>query len=327
MRLLRMHRVPLFVGLTAVMAMGCARKPASPPSSGDAVVAINKHPPRVGRVAIEEATIDLRLSAAVEANGGVAKVSSRTIQHERKREEILSVFERIVTKKRVTYEQLEKSEFRDGAPIKVTPNPLLGHVYVIELKNFVPIFSRSPRGEVSDDERAELVRRSSTFGKADPFLEGIPDGPLQMNQPAPGMSQGFLETFEGGNDGPDIGKVSIRFAGAREHEQGRCGVFAFGMDTQLAGEPSLFLAARRVSAAHCRRRSRTPRDERAGAHRRAADARGGRNANRWRRRNAGNLAHALREPLARTSAKAQRDEQLDERASAGTRLSRAAGSR
>ena len=62
-----------------------------------------------------------------------------------------------------------------------------------------------------------------------------------MNQPAPGMSQGFLETFEGGNDGPDIGKVSIRFAGAREDEQGRCGVFAFGMNTQLAGEPSLFL--------------------------------------------------------------------------------------
>ena len=63
-----------------------------------------------------------------------------------------------------------------------------------------------------------------------------------MNQPAPGMSEGFLETFEGGNDGPDIGKVSIRFAGAREHEQGRCGVFAFGMDTQLAGEPSLLLS-------------------------------------------------------------------------------------
>ena len=241
MRLLRMHRVPLFMGLTAVIAMGCARKPASPPSSGDAIVAINKHAPRVGRVAIEEATIDLRLSAAVEASGGVAKVSSRTVQRERKREEILSVFERIVTKKRVTYEQLDKSEFRDGAPIKVTPNPLAGHAYVIELKNFVPIFSRSPRGEVSDEERAELVRRSSTFGKADPFLEGIPDGPLQMNQPAPGMSEGFLETFEGGKDGPDIGKVSIRFAGAREHEQGRCGVFAFGMDTQLAGEPSLLL--------------------------------------------------------------------------------------
>ena len=179
MRLLRMHRVLLFVGLTVVMATGCARKPASPPSSGDAVVAINKHPPRVGRVAIEEATIDLRLSAAVEANGGVAKVSSRTIQRERKREEILSVFERIVTKKRVTYEQLEKSEFRDGAPIKVTPDPLAGHVYVIELKNFVPIFSRSPRGEVSDDERAELVRRSSTLGRPTRSSKASPTAPCR----------------------------------------------------------------------------------------------------------------------------------------------------
>jgi hypothetical protein len=59
------------------------------------------------------------------------------------------------------------------------------------------------------------------------------------------MAAGFVEMFEGadeaGREGPDVGKVDVRFAGVREEPQGRCGVFAFTIAVQMAGEPRLSL--------------------------------------------------------------------------------------
>jgi hypothetical protein len=69
-------------------------------------------------------------------------------------------------------------------------------------------------------------------------LEGIPDGVVLTNQPASGMKGGFLEMFEA-EEGPDIGNVDVHFVGARPNTQGRCGVFAFQLAVQLAGEPRL----------------------------------------------------------------------------------------
>ena len=96
-----------------------------------------------------------------------------------------------------------------------------------------------------DDERRELGRRFASFGRPDPFLEGLPNGPMRPGLSASGMAPGFLEMFEAGGeanrDGPDVANVDVRFAGVREEPQGRCGVFAFAMKVQLAGEPRLFL--------------------------------------------------------------------------------------
>jgi hypothetical protein len=146
-----------------------------------------------------------------------------------------------VTKKRVTFEQLERSETRNGLPIVEPANPLVGHSYLAELKESATVFTTGAGAPVSNVEARELARRMSTFGKPDPFLDGIPDGPVSPGTPAAGLAGGFLEMFEAtdetNRDGPDIGNVDVRFAGVREDPQGRCGVFAFTMGIQMSGEP------------------------------------------------------------------------------------------
>jgi hypothetical protein len=207
-------------------------------------------PPKVGRISIENDSIELRLMGQATAAGhGSSEFRSQAIERERKRDEVLAVFDRIITKKKITYENLEREERRNGSPIAHGPSPLVGHSYVAELKESVPVFTSSSGGAVSDEERRELTRRLANLGKPDPFLEGIPEGPLYPGRPVPGIGGGILELFEPGDQaaGPtagaqkesDVGKVNVHFAGARDGPQGRCGVFAFQLKIQFAGEPRL----------------------------------------------------------------------------------------
>jgi hypothetical protein len=223
-----------------LVALACAPRAPSSLAPTEQTVLFVKTPPRVGRVAVEENTTEFRLRGeAVAENGGSVRIATETIERERKREEVIAVFERIVTKKKVTYEQLERREIRDGSPVALPPNPLAGHAYIAEVKNSVLVVTDAKGNAVSDAESKELAHRLSGLGKPDPFLEGIPDGVLRPDQSAPGMTNGFLEMFEGGDEGPDIGKVDIRFSGAKNQPQGRCGVFTFAIEVQMAGEPRL----------------------------------------------------------------------------------------
>ncbi len=230
---------------------GCAiaacepRDPKAPPPLPEAVTFV-KAPPRIGRVSVEESTTEFHLSTAVNADGGaVSRVRTESLERERWREEVLGVFDRIVVKKRVTYELLDRSEERNGQRSTSPPSSLVGRSYLVELKESVPVFAYAAGGEVSDQERRELSRRFATFGKPDPFLEGLPSGPVHPGLPTSGMAAGFLEMFDVTGDmnseGPDVAKVDVRFAGVREESQGRCGVFAFAMNVQVSGEPRLFL--------------------------------------------------------------------------------------
>jgi hypothetical protein len=204
-----------------------------------------KAAPRVGRVAIEESTVEFRLDSEATADGGAPNfIRTASLDRERRREEILAAFDRIVTKKRVTFEDLERKETRNGLPVAQPKSLLAGRSYVAELTQSVPVFTRADGATVSDAESRELKRRLSTFGKPDPFLEGIPEGPISPGSAASGMAGGFLEMFEANvpnGDGPDIGNVDVRFAGVRQDTQGRCGVFAFTLRIQMAGEPQVHL--------------------------------------------------------------------------------------
>jgi hypothetical protein len=234
---------PLAWVVALVLGSGCApRDPKSPSLAVEAVTFV-KSAPKVGRIAIEENSIAFRLETEARARGATsARVRTESLEHERRREEIFAVFERIVTKKKITYEALERKETRNGTSVVEPPSPLAGRSYVVELKQSVPVFSDPSGAPVSDAEARELARRLGTFGKPDPFLEGIPDGPVHPGAPASGMAGGFLEIFEGSShDGPDVGNVDVRFAGVRDEPQGRCGVFAFTMNVQVAGEPRMSL--------------------------------------------------------------------------------------
>jgi len=236
--------LPFVAGIAGAPA--CEPRDAKAPPPLLEAVTFVKAPPRVGRVSLEETTTEFQLRTEANADGGVfARVRTKSIEHERRREEILGVFDRIVIKKRMTYEVLERSEERNGLRSMAAPSPLSGRSYIIELKDSEPIFARAAGGEITDDERRELSRRLGSFGRPDPFLEGLPNGPLRPGLPASGMAPGFLEMFdaigEANRDGPDVANVDVRFAGVREEPQGRCGVFAFAMKVQLAGEPRLFL--------------------------------------------------------------------------------------
>jgi len=149
------------------------------------------------------------------------------------------VFDRTVTKKKITYEQLDKREVHNGTSISPEPSVLVGHSYVVALEQGTLVLADGAGHGVSDPEKRELSQRLIGFGKPDPFLDGIPDGVVLANQPASGMKGGFLEMFEGAEEGPDIGKVDVRFVGSRDTAQGRCGVFAFKVEAQMAGEPRL----------------------------------------------------------------------------------------
>jgi hypothetical protein len=239
---------PFCVACVAVsaFAFGCApRDPKSPPSFAEPAIFV-KVAPRVGRIAVEENSIEFRLDSEARAAGRVPnRVHTESIERERRREEILVVFDRIVTRERITYEAIERIETRNGSPVVAPPNPLSGRSYIVELKQSVLVFTDNAGAPVSDAELRELARRSSNLGKPDPFLEGLPDGPVYPGSPASGMAGGFLEMFEGADEtsreGPDVGKVDVRFAGVREEPQGRCGVFAFTIGVQMAGEPRLSL--------------------------------------------------------------------------------------
>ncbi len=214
-------------------------EPSSPATVPESVVFI-KTAPSVGRVSVEDSVVEFRMVGEGRARGGaVNRTTTETTEHEKRRDEVLAVFDRSITKKKVTYEQLEKRESHNGTRVPDERSPLVGHAYVAALEQGSLVISDVAGASVSDPEKKELARRLTGLGKPDPFLEGIPDGIVSANQPALGMKGGFLEMFEGADEGPDVGKVDVRFVGARDHAQGRCGVFAFKVAIQMAGEPRL----------------------------------------------------------------------------------------
>jgi hypothetical protein len=229
-----------------VAALGCAPRQPSRPAPAAEPVTFVKVVPRVGRVAIEEHSIEFRLDSEARPEGRAATwIRSKSEQRERRREEVLAVFDRIVTKKKVTFERIEHSESRNGSEVKAPASPLAGRSYVAEVKQSEPFFTDALGAPVSDVEKRELSRRFANLGKPDPFLEGLPDGPVQPGWPASGIARGFLELFEPADEasleGPDIANVDVRYAGVRDEPQGRCGVFAFTLAIQMAGEPRLVL--------------------------------------------------------------------------------------
>ena len=203
----------------------------------------------MGRVAVEEHSIEFRLDSEARPDGrAAAHVHSKSVQRERRREEVLAVFDRIVTKKKVTFERIEHTENRNGSETTAPASPLAGRSYVAQVMHSEPVFTDALGAPVSDVERRELSRRLANFGKPDPFLEGLPDGPVHPGWPASGIAAGFLELFEpvdeASLEGPDIANVDVRYAGVRDEPQGRCGVFAFTLAIQMAGEPRLALDLR-----------------------------------------------------------------------------------
>jgi len=238
------HAAPS-LALATIFAGACAPRRATAPSPSAATVTFVKRAPKIGRVTIEESSTNFRLSGEAKvANGAPVGMTTETIERERRREEVLAVFERIITKKKITYELIEKRELRDGKPVPTAPSPLAGHSYIAETKYSALIVTNASGAPVSAPEQRELARRLASVGKPDPFLEGIPDGPIRTSQAAPTMSQVFLEIFEAGEQGGDVGKVDVRFAGLREKPQGQCGIFAFSLEVQMAGEPRLALQLR-----------------------------------------------------------------------------------
>jgi hypothetical protein len=219
---------------------GCRpAEPASPATVPEGVV-FTKVAPKLGRVSIEDTTNEIRLSARARAPGGAPnRAGIETTERVTRREEVLAIFDRIVTKKRVTFERFEKQQIANGTPQPAEKNVLAGHTYLVELRQGSLVATDGLGREISDAEKKELSRVFAGFGKSDPFLDGIPDGVVLANQPASGMKSGFLEMFEGAEEGPDVGNVDVRFVGARDHAQGRCGVFAFKVAIQMAGEPRL----------------------------------------------------------------------------------------
>jgi hypothetical protein len=194
----------------------------------------------MGQVSREESFTEFRLGGHLDgSNGTFADVMTETSEHERKRSEILGTFDHVVTKKKVRYELLEKHETRDGKPQPDIVNPLAGHTYIAELKASKLVFTTEEGGPVSDAESRELFKRLGTVGKPDPFLEGLPDGALRPNQPAPTLRTGILELLDGADGESDLAKLDIRFVGTRDHAEGKCGVFRFSMEVQMAGEPRL----------------------------------------------------------------------------------------
>jgi hypothetical protein len=237
----------IVVGSAIGFALSCApaKRDAKSSPLQEAALFI-KAAPRVGRVAIEDHRVEFHLESEARAPGRVPlRVRTESVDHERRREEVLAVFDRIVTKKKITYEKIEHTETRNGARIAAPESPLAGRAYIAEVKESVPIFTDGLGGPVSDAEQRELSRRLAGLGKPDPFLEGIPNGVIRPGVSAPGMAGGFLELFEASDesspDGPDIGKVDVQYAGVREEPQGRCGVFAFTIAVQMAGDPRLAL--------------------------------------------------------------------------------------
>src|SRR6266542_2935423 len=238
------HAAPS-LALATIFAGACAPRRATAPSPSAATVTFVKRAPKVGRVTIEESSTNFRLSGEAKvANGAPVGMTTESIERERKREEVLAVFERIITKKKITYEQLERREYRDGKAVPTPVSPLLGHSYIAETKNSMLVLTSASGTPVSEAERKELSRRLANLGKPDPFLEGIPDGPVRADQAAPQMGGGFLEIFEGGEQGADVGNEDVRFTGTRGRPEGPCGVFAFTLGVQMAGEPRLALQLR-----------------------------------------------------------------------------------
>ncbi len=231
--------------LTPISPLACARKDPSAPRPNETTVTFVKRAPSIGRLTIEESSTSIRLSGEARAPGhSSVAMTTESIERERKREEVLAVFERIITKKKITYEQLERREYRDGKAVPTPVSPLLGHSYIAETKNSMLVLTSASGTPVSEAERKELSRRLANLGKPDPFLEGIPDGPVRADQAAPQMGGGFLEIFEGGEQGADVGNVDVRFTGTRGRPEGPCGVFAFTLGVQMAGEPRLALQLR-----------------------------------------------------------------------------------
>jgi hypothetical protein len=236
----RLRSIAWVAVLAAALLEACRHtEPSSPATVAENVVFV-KTAPKVGRVSVEESIVEFRMIGEGKAKGGaVNRTTTETTERERRREEILSVFDRTVTKKRIAYEQLEKRELHNGTQVPAEKSPLIGHAYVVALEQGSLVLTDVAGRGVSDPEKKDLSRRLAGFGKPDPFLDGIPDGVVVANQPALGMKGGFLEMFEGADEGPDIGNVDVRFVGARDHAQGRCGVFAFKVAIQMAGEPRL----------------------------------------------------------------------------------------
>jgi hypothetical protein len=237
----------LFVLLAFSLAcLACASPgPKSPPISEEPATFV-KAAPRVGQVVLVETAVEFRLDDEAKAEGRAPiRSTTESVTREQRREEILAVFDRIVTKKRVAYALSEHVERNNGGAATVSRSILSGHTYVAEMRSSALVFADASGAPVSTAEAKELGNRLGTLGKPDPFLEALPAGPMQPGRPGPKIAGRFLEVFEtadrSSREAPDVGDVDVHFAGVRDEPQGRAGIFVFRLRAQLGGEPSLAL--------------------------------------------------------------------------------------
>jgi len=119
------------------------------------------------------------------------------------------VFGRIVTKKTGEL-RTDRANLRPAmaCPCRTREPPCVARTFAA-LKESRP--SHHGRGApVWTSRHASSPRRMGTFGKPDPFLDGIPDGPVSPGAPAAGLAGGFLE---------DASRLPTKPSGRAGHRQ------------------------------------------------------------------------------------------------------------
>jgi tRNA A-37 threonylcarbamoyl transferase component Bud32 len=101
----------------------------------------------------------------------------RESRKERKKVEVLEVTGDVVTRARVTYEEISKTEVIDGDELSAEESPLLGNSYLLSLDDGGALVVHDPRGETPSSEELEAVEKDfRVFGRSSSFHDLLPEG-------------------------------------------------------------------------------------------------------------------------------------------------------
>jgi len=190
--------------------------------------------PAVGDKVEEKMKNDLSVSLEIDMGG--KKTSEFTeVESTDKKIEALAVDGNAITKAKVTYAEHTKANTEDGKEKKKPKSLLDGKTYVLELKDGKVIATDEKGKKLPKPEEDAVLKKNHHFGKADPFLEGMPKKPIKVGDKVESLAKALEEHFKAEDDGKDpfeVTDTTVKLESIEKDGSDQIGVFSVTLTLQ-----------------------------------------------------------------------------------------------
>ncbi len=255
----RIRSFAVFAALTALSLTACKKgagdggapsasaSAAQAPKPANDTLTFTVVAPKVGDKREEKETSELDMKLDMEILGRKKSGTMHETETTVRRDEVLAVDGKTITKAKVTFVEKKKVVMEDGKEKKKPKSPIDGKTYVLEQKGD-KVEITDEKGKKANRAEDEAVRKvTKSFGKPDPILASLPDKPIKVGDSVESMAKAFedmLMSKSEGKDAPKVSDVAIKLESIEGQGADAVGVFSLALTLSTAGGPKALFATK-----------------------------------------------------------------------------------